>query len=151
MTDADGAELAEDCAAFHRGVAAALRMLRRETPLAAGSIAAIERLQAACSPGVRMSDMREAAAKVAEGCCAFRVAEKIRALPIPYPDTVRDALTKAAVVFREKARRYQQQIDDNYVEQTLDEHGRRLFALATRNRELAELMEAALRLTGGEG
>jgi hypothetical protein len=66
-------------------------------------------------------------------------------------DTVRDALTKAAVVFREKARRYQQQIDDNYVEQTLDEHGRRLFALATRNRELAELMEAALRLTGGEG
>jgi hypothetical protein len=111
-------------------------------------------------------NLREAAAKIAERdmrsdlakevgyepehyLIGKRIAAEIRALPIPYPDTVRDALTKAAVVFREKARRYQQQIDDNYVEQTLDEHGRRLFALATRNRELAELMEAALYTMGG--
>lgn len=53
FSDADRAELAEDCAAFRRGVSASIRALQRQTPLAAGSIAVLQQLLDACSPRVR--------------------------------------------------------------------------------------------------
>jgi len=117
---------------------------------------------ATITPTPGLDKMREAAAKVAETAfssdyCdgAFAragemIAKRIRALPLPLPETsptVREALTKAAEAFRAYERSHNAKAFD--ASGWLCDPVR--MEKATRNRELAELMEAALNTGGGDG